>query len=123
MKIDISNGELLDKLSILEIKLEKIKDPAKRININSEYLLLKPLADTLLPMVGGQFKSLMDVNRLLWEIEDTIRDLERNQDFGAEFIHTARQVYRYNDERAHIKKEINRITNSGLVEEKSYAGY
>ncbi|MCX6224467.1 MAG: DUF6165 family protein [Bacteroidia bacterium] len=123
MKIEISNGELLDKLSILEIKLEKIKDPEKRINIIGEYSLLKPLADKLIPIVGVQFRSLMDVNRLLWEIEDTIRDFERNQQFGDDFIQTARKVYRFNDQRAHIKKEINRLTNSGLVEEKSYAGY
>lgn len=123
MKIEISNGELLDKLSILEIKLEKIQYPDKLVNIKSEYLLIKPLGDSLLHLVEPQYKSLVAVNRLLWEIEDTIRDLERNKSFGDEFIETARKVYQFNDQRAEIKKEINRLTHSGLVEEKSYSGY
>jgi hypothetical protein len=123
MKIEISNGELLDKLSILEIKLEKIKDPAKLNHIKDEFFLIKPLTDNLIPTVEIQYKRLVDINRLLWEIEDTIRDLERKEQFGGEFIQTARKVYLFNDERARIKKEINQITNSGLVEEKSYTGY
>lgn len=123
MKIEISNGELLDKLSILEIKLEKIQDPEKLMNINSEYSLIKPLGDKLIHIVETQYKSLVDVNRSLWETEDTIRDFERNQQFGDEFIQTARRVYLFNDKRAQIKKEINRLTNSGLIEEKSYSGY
>lgn len=123
MKIEISNGELLDKLSILEIKMEKISDSGKLVNIKAEFLLLKPLGDNLIPIVETQYKSLVDINRLLWEIEDTIRDLERNQDFGNDFVQTARKVYHYNDQRAQIKKEINLLTNSGLVEEKSYSGY
>ncbi len=123
MKIEISNGELLDKLSILEIKLDKIQDPSKLININSEYLLIKPLGDNLIHTVETQYKSLVIINRLLWETEDAIRDFERNQQFGEEFIQTARRVYLLNDERARIKKEINRLTNSGLIEEKSYTGY
>jgi hypothetical protein len=123
MQIEISNGELLDKLSILEIKQEKIKDPAKLKNIVSEYALIKPLCDKLIKDVADLYSSLVDINRALWEIEDTIRDLERNQRFDDEFIQTARKVYRYNDRRAHLKKEINRLTGSGLVEEKSYSGY
>jgi len=123
MQIEISNGELLDKLSILEIKQEKIKDPAKLQNVISEYALIKPLCDNLIKDVSDLYFSLVDINRALWEIEDTIRDLERNQRFDDEFIQTARKVYRYNDRRAHIKKEINRLTGSGLVEEKSYSGY
>ena len=123
MKIEISNGELLDKLSILEIKMEKISDSGKLVNIKAEFLLLKPLGDNLIPRVESQYKNLVDINRLLWEIEDTIRDLERNQDFGNDFVQTARKVYHYNDQRAQIKKEINLLTNSGLVEEKSYSGY
>lgn len=123
MKIEVSNGELLDKLSILEIKLEKIQDPEKLMNINSEYSLIKPLGDKLIHIVETQYKSLVDVNRSLWETEDTIRDFERNQQFGDEFIQTARRVYLFNDKRAQIKKEINRLTNSGLIEEKSYSGY
>ncbi len=123
MKIEISNGELLDKLSILEIKLGKINDPEKLVNIQSEYLLLKPLGNNLIECVQSLYDDLVDINRLLWDIEDTIRDLERSQRFDDEFIQTARKVYRFNDKRAQIKKEINRLTNSGLIEEKSYSGY
>lgn len=123
MKIEISNGELLDKLSILEIKLEKIRDPAKLDNIRGEYLLIRPLGDKLITTVETQYKSLVAINRQLWEIEDTIRDLERKKEFGQEFVMTARKVYKLNDQRAELKKEINRLTNSGLVEEKSYSGY
>jgi hypothetical protein len=123
MKIEISNGELLDKFSILEIKLEKIGDPGKLVNIRNEHALIGPLAGSLLPIVGSQYQELLKINRLLWEIEDNIRDFERNKIFDDGFIRTARQVYRYNDERARIKREINDLTHSGLTEEKSYAGY
>ena len=123
MKIEISNGELLDKLSILEIKLGKIRDPEKLVNIKSEFSLLKPLGDKLIPVVETLYGRLVDINLLLWEIEDTIRDFERNKRFGDDFIQTARKVYLFNDERAKVKKEINRLTNSGLLEEKSYSGY
>ena len=123
MKIEISNGELLDKLSILEIKLYKITDTAKLANIRSEFELLKPFGDQLIPLVGDLYKDLISINSKLWEIEDTIRNLERNQQFGEEFIQTARKVYHENDERARIKKEINLLTHSGLVEEKSYSAY
>lgn len=123
MKIEISNGELLDKLSILEIKLGKINDPEKLVNVRSEYLMLKPLGDNLIVSVRSLYNDLVGVNLLLWEIEDEIRDLERSQRFDDQFIQTARKVYRFNDKRAHIKKEINRLTNSGLIEEKSYSGY
>lgn len=123
MKIEISNGELLDKLTILEIKLVKIPDPDKLARIREEHSLLKPLAEKLIPAVADQYKELLRINLLLWEIEDTIRDFERNQQFGEPFVETARQVYRYNDERARVKREINLITNSLLAEEKSYAAY
>jgi hypothetical protein len=123
MKIEISNGELLDKLSILEIKRNKIRDPEKLVNVNSEYSLIKPLADKLIQAVQPQYESLLEVNRLLWDIEDTIRELERSLDFGKVFIETARKVYQLNDERARLKKEINLITKSGLIEEKSYSDY
>lgn len=123
MKIEISNGELLDKLSILEIKLGKIKDPEKLVNVRSEYLMLKPLGNNLIESVRSLYDDLVGINLLLWEIEDAIRDLERSQRFDDEFIQTARKVYQFNDKRAHIKKEINRLTNSGLIEEKSYTGY
>lgn len=123
MKVEISNGELLDKLSILAIKQRMITDTGKLRNIRQEYDLLKPLADNLLHLVQDEYDHLLAVNKLLWEIEDTIRELERQQDFGDRFIETARKVYLYNDERARLKREINRITGSGLTEEKSYAAY
>lgn len=123
MKIEISNGELLDKLSILEIKLKKIGDQEKLIHIRREYSIVKPLGDKLIPRVSMQYEKLIGINRQLWDIEDTIRNFERNQDFGDGFIQTARKVYLFNDERARIKKDINQLTNSGLTEEKSYSGY
>lgn len=123
MQIEISNGELLDKLTILEIKLGKIGDPGKLANIEGEYSLLKPLARELIESVKPQYESLLQINAQLWKIEDTIRAFEQNKQFGDEFIQTARKVYMLNDERARIKKEINRLTNSGITEEKSYTGY
>ncbi len=123
MQIEISNGELLDKLTILEIKLGKIGDPGKLANIEGEYSLLKPLARELIESVKPQYESLLQINAQLWKIEDTIRAFEQNKQFGDEFIQTARKVYLLNDERARIKKEINRLTNSGITEEKSYTGY
>jgi hypothetical protein len=123
MIIEISNGELLDKLSILEIKLEKIQDSGKLANIRTEYSMIKPLGDKLIPAIKALYKDLVDINRMLWEIEDVIRDLERRQQFDDDFIQSARKVYFFNDKRALIKREINRRTGSGLVEEKSYTGY
>jgi hypothetical protein len=123
MKIEVSNGELLDKLSILEIKQKKIGDPEKLINIKGEYSLLNPLAGLLIETVRSEYNELLAINQQLWDIEDNIRDLEQKKDFGEEFIKTARSVYLLNDERSRIKKEINLKTNSGIIEEKSYAGY
>jgi hypothetical protein len=123
MKIEVSNGELLDKLSILEIKQKKISDPKKLLNIMNEYSLLNPLVEGLLETVYSQYKELLTINLKLWDIEDTIRNLEHNKDFGEKFIETARSVYQLNDERSRIKKEINLKTNSGIIEEKSYTGY
>jgi Mg2+ and Co2+ transporter CorA len=123
MKIEVSNGELLDKVSILEIKMEKITDKDKLRNISKEFNLLKPLAGEILGQVRELFTRLKDINRALWDIEDRIREFESRKDFGGKFVETARQVYRMNDERARIKKEINERTGSGLVEEKSYQEY
>jgi hypothetical protein len=122
MKIEVSNGEFLDKLSILEIKISKIQDAEKLKNIENEYAMLKPLGEKLIQTVKSHYDNLLKINNLLWNIEDKIRDLERDGDFGEAFIHTARQVYRFNDERAQVKKEINLITNSDIIEEKSYSG-
>jgi len=123
MKIEVSNGELLDKLSILEIKQKKINDPQKLVNIKGEYSLLNPLAGVLLEAVRSEYEELLTINQQLWDIEDTIRELELNKDFSEIFIQTARSVYQLNDERSRIKKEINLKTNSGIIEEKSYSGY
>lgn len=123
MKIEVSNGELIDKVTILEIKLVQIKDPGKLRNIRQEHDALIPLAGPLIDQIGSLFGNLAGINRRLWEIEDRIRDYERAGDFGPGFIEAARSVYRLNDERAAIKREINHVTGSSLTEEKSYSGY
>jgi hypothetical protein len=123
MKIEVSNGEILDKLTIIEIKLERIQDPTKRVNLLKEYEVLNEAAELILPKDHELYKALYKVNSELWEIEDIIRDLERNKDFGDKFIETARAVYFKNDKRSEIKKQINLLTGSGLIEEKSYEKY
>jgi hypothetical protein len=125
MKVEISNGELLDKLTILRIKQEKIKEEEKLININNEILELEPLYLKILEKrdVSGLFLSLLEVNTEIWAIEDSIRENERNKDFGDSFISLARSVYFQNDKRASIKKQINLETGSFLIEEKSYSDY
>jgi hypothetical protein len=125
MKVEISNGELLDKLTILRIKQEKIKEEEKLININNEILELEPLYLKILEKrdVSGLFLSLLEVNTEIWAIEDSIRENERNKDFGGSFISLARSVYFQNDKRASIKKQINLETGSFLIEEKSYSDY
>lgn len=123
MKIEVSNGEILDKLSILEIKMEKITDKEKKENIRKEFDLLVEAASAILSREHELYQSLLEVNRRLWDIEDRIRELERKKDFGSAFIETARAVYFENDRRAAIKKKINELTGSGLTEEKSYKPY
>jgi len=123
MKIEVSNGEIIDKLTILQIKLERIKDEAKRVNIKREFEELSLAAASVLSTSDRLYKALYEVNCELWDIEDRIRDLERKKDFGKEFIETARAVYFKNDRRSEIKREINIKTSSGFVEEKSYEKY
>ena len=123
MKIEVSNGELLDKLSILEIKLERITDPFKINNIRTEHQQIHEAAEPLTRMVPELFLELKEINLKLWDIEDRIREMERSGQFGDEFIQTARSVYINNDLRASIKQKINRMTQSGLTEEKSYQPY
>jgi len=123
MKIEVSNGEIIDKLTILQIKLERIKDEAKHKNLRKEYDELVGMTSSIMSMTDPLVKALYDVNCELWDIEDHIRDLERKKDFGEEFIATARSVYIKNDQRAEIKREINIRTSSGLIEEKSYEKY
>ena len=126
LQVPVSVGEVLDKISILQIKLAHISDAAKRANILNEL-------DALLPLVAGdvfttdQMQALMaelkSVNEALWDIEDDIREKEAAKSFDAEFIRLARAVYITNDKRAEIKKQINLATGSALVEEKSYESY
>tara|TARA_B100000287_G_scaffold392387_1_gene404776 strand:+ start:211 stop:597 length:387 start_codon:yes stop_codon:yes gene_type:complete len=127
MKIEVSNGELLDKISILELKLLKIEDKEKLVNIQKEFDVLNPLCVELFEKFGGQLQNhyleLARINGLLWDIEDWIRDCEREKRFDAEFIQLARSVYVTNDQRSEVKKLINKTTGSDLVEEKSYKDY
>ena len=127
MKVEVSNGELLDKLSILELKLKNIKDNKKLINIKNEYGGLSPLCNNLFDNYGNELRSLYvklsEINAELWKIEDDIRECEKNKDFGDEFVRLARAVYFTNDKRSEVKKSINLLTKSGFVEEKSYEDY
>ena len=127
MKVEVSNGELLDKLSILELKLKNIKDDKKLINIKNEHGGLSPLCNNLFDNYGNELRSLYaklsEINAELWKIEDDIRECERNKDFGDEFVRLARAVYFTNDNRSDVKKSINLLTESGFVEEKSYEDY
>jgi hypothetical protein len=127
MKIEVSNGELLDKISILELKLLKIEDKEKLINIQKEFDELNPLCQKLFKQFDGQLQNhyleLASINGLLWDIEDWIREAEARKDFGPEFIQLARSVYTTNDRRSEMKKLINITTGSKLVEEKSYEDY
>lgn len=123
MKIEVSNGEIIDKLTIIQIKLERIKDESKQVNLQKEYKLLLEAASGIINNSDPLYKSLYEVNCELWDIEDHIRDLERRKDFGDDFVSTARSVYVKNDLRSEIKREINTKTSSGLIEEKSYEKY
>lgn len=123
MKIEVSNGELIDKLTILRIKEALIKDPVKLTNVKAELRELEIAAESILPSIQPEYEFLLKINRELWVIEDKIREMERHKDFGPLFIETARQVYLKNDERFEVKTRINRLTGSSLSEEKSYEPY
>jgi len=127
MKIEVSNGELLDKISILELKMLKITDKEKLDNILTEFNSLNPLCVVLFEQFGSKLQKLYlqlaEVNGKLWGIEDWIRDCERENRFDKEFIELARSVYITNDKRSNLKKEINILTESILTEEKSYKDY
>ena len=125
MKVEISNGELLDKFSILEIKMGNINDPSKLTNVQNEYRELMDDCTNLLrdSSINSLYSDLKEINQKLWVIEDDIRECERRKDFGDEFVSLARAVYFTNDERARVKKEINLASGSSLVEEKSYQDY
>jgi hypothetical protein len=123
MKIEVSNGEIIDKLTIIQIKLERIKDKIKLGNLQKEYNELINASSSIISTSDELYRSLYEVNCELWDIEDHIRDLERKKEFGNDFISTARAVYIKNDKRSEIKREINIRTSSGLIEEKSYEKY
>ena len=127
MKVEISIGELLDKISILEIKLLNIKDEEKSKNVYKELQTLNPYFQDLLDEYGLKIKNLYiklsNINKALWDIEDAIREKEASEEFDEEFVELARGVYITNDQRAAVKKEINLLTKSELVEEKSYSDY
>ena len=123
---EISSGELLDKISILEIKLKKIKDKENLKEINKEYAILKQ-SQNLNIKLTNELKDLFDelkkVNLNLWDIEDKLRICEKNKDFGEKFIELARRVYINNDSRSKIKSEINKILGSNIREIKQYSNY
>jgi len=123
MKIEVSNGEIIDKLTIIQIKLERIKEQAKLVNLQKEYNELSKASASIISTDDPLYLSLYNVNCELWDIEDHIRDLERNKKFDDDFVSTARSVYFKNDKRSEIKREINIRTSSGLIEEKSYGKY
>ncbi len=123
MKIEVSNGEIVDKLTIIEIKLNRIKDKKKLVNLKREFEELNSSVSKIISRDNKLYKRLYGVNVKLWDIEDKIRDLEKGRDFGEEFIQIARSVYFINDERSDIKREINLLTGSDLIEEKSYEDY
>lgn len=126
IEVPLAPGELVDKITILEIKTERIEDPAKLENVRRELGILRDKHEE--HRVGTEEtmrlgKSLKAVNEILWDLEDQIRDYERSSDFGAGFIDVARNIYRTNDQRAALKRDINVHLGSDIVEEKSYADY
>lgn len=126
IKVPVSPGELLDKITILRIKSKRMTDPAKLANVRLELLILEQTwaASAYSKVdIARDVDALLTVNERLWLIEDEIRDQERAQNFGAEFIRLARAVYVQNDERATIKRRINVTLGSAIVEEKSYRDY
>ena len=122
MIIEISIGEAFDRLTILKIKSEMIKDEAKLTNVMKEYFYLQNLLKEELEVDEGNedFKRLLEINETLWEVEDLLREFEKENSFGKEFVELARSVYVLNDKRAIVKKEINTAYGSQFVEEKSY---
>jgi hypothetical protein len=126
LDVQTSPGEFLDKLAILEIKAERMSDPSKLANVRRELELLRatwaasPLAERDVAALVAELKS---VNETLWEVEDKLRAKEAARQFDGEFVELARSVYRTNDRRATIKRELNLMLGSELIEEKSYPRY
>ena len=126
IKVVLSVGELIDKITILQLKMKFIKNKKQLNNVSNELETLKPLLkenNLETPKINELFAELYEINLELWKIEDKIREKERQSDFSDEFISLARSVYYTNDKRADIKKKINFISGSELIEEKSYAKY
>lgn len=126
LSIPVAPGELIDKITILEIKSERMSDAAKLVNVRHELNVLRQEQARHLspdPELSKLEAKLKEVNGRIWDLEDVIRDCERRKDFGEVFLDTARKIYRTNDERAAIKKEINLYLGSQIVEEKSYSEY
>ena len=124
--VEVSVGELLDKLSILEIKKDKIKDNNKLKFISEEYVILKNQFEKNVKIdkkINDLFKTLKDINNKLWDIENEKRLCEKNSDFGETFIKTSRDIHFLNDKRGNIKLEINNYTGSKIKEIKEYTGY
>ena len=124
--VEVSIGELLDKISILEIKQEKIKDPEKLKFINNEHSILKDQLEKNLKSddkLNNLYQSLKEINAKLWVIEDDKRQCEKNKDFGEKFIKLSRDVHFLNDDRAKIKLEMNNHTGSSIKEIKEYTSY
>lgn len=125
MKIEVSIGEIVDKLTILEIKKDKIKDENKLVDILKEYNYLKDVVTNEIgfSLESEEYKDLLETNKKLWNIEDHIRNKEKRKSFDIEFIELARSVYFTNDVRASQKKYINLKLNSEFIEHKSYSDY
>jgi len=124
--VEVSVGELLDKISILEIKQEKIKDPEKLKYINNEHSILKDQLEKNVKSddkLNNLYQSLKEINAKLWFIEDDKRQCEKDKDFGEKFIKLSRDVHFLNDDRAKIKLEINNHTGSAIKEIKEYTNY
>jgi hypothetical protein len=125
VRVEISPGELLDKIVILRIKADRIHDADKLRNVRRELDVLNAVRDTLAlsPRLAELEAQLREVNERLWDVEDALRARERDQDFGPEFVELARSVYHNNDRRAALKRAINELLDSPLIEEKSYTPY
>lgn len=125
--VPISWGELIDKITILEIKVDRIQAPEAIANCEKERIALEPIFQGHPQSQSAEVielrEKLKSVNLQLWDIEDAIRELERKKDFGEAFVETARSVYIQNDQRARLKKELNVLLGSSLIEEKSYKPY
>jgi hypothetical protein len=126
LSVPVGPGELIDKITILEIKSERLASRAKLANVRAELAVLAAARDAAVapsPALNDLTAALKRVNEALWRIEDEIRDCERAADFGPRFIALARAVYHTNDERAALKRRINDLLDADIVEEKSYAAY